>query len=606
MSTARAQVVRPASQSRITLGAIAVVLLTLLAFSPALTAPLLFDDTTAIDHNPTIARLWPPTIALHPPSESPTAGRPIANYSLALNHGLNRAFGIDQRPDPGGPSKTISYHLLNLMLHVMSGLFLLGIVRRSLRTGRFGDDWRHDADLIALLVSAVWMLHPLQTEAVDYLAQRTELLVSFWYMATLYASIRAWDALSTSARNRWYAVGVAACFLGMGSKEVMVSAPVIVVLYDRAFRLSSWHELGTPALRSRRWFYVALFATLLFLAALVAGNPRGGSIGVENGMAWYAYLGSQGWAIPHYLRLSFWPSRLTIDYGYRASAGIPGLFLLVAVGVATLFAWTRPKRWGWLGFCGAWFFCILAPSSSVVPIATEIAAEHRVYLALAAVIVVAVVGARALLRQLARSGGGPTRSKSAVCVVAIAVITGLAALSFQRSTLYRQPEAIWRDAITKEPTNARAWNNLGAVLADLPVPRDSEADSVFRRAVQLDPSYAPALYNLATGAITHRQFGEAEQLLRRVTSLQPDDAPALARLGGVLLMRGDASAAIPYLERAVAHRPDDAGALTTLGIAKQSMGLIPDAAALFQRALQIDPSNGAARAALSRLVSGGP
>ncbi len=195
-------------------------------------------------------------------------------------------------------------------------------------------------------------------------------------------------------------------------------------------------------------------------------------------MPWYAYLNSQGWAIPHYLRLAFWPSGDPRHRLRPAGAGTLGvasrcLLLLGALGVATVIAWTRANRWGWLGFCGAWFFCLLAPSSSFVPIATEIAAERRVYLALAAVIVVVVVGVDAWLQRMTLDKMAEMASTRAIGAGALIVIAVLAVLTFRRSATYQHPDALWTSAIANEPGNARAWNNLGQLLArtDAPVPR---------------------------------------------------------------------------------------------------------------------------------------
>ena len=117
---------------------------------------------------------------------------------------------------------------------------------------------------------------------------------------------------------------------------------------------------------------------------------RARSVGFHLGLPWYEYLYSQAWAIAHYLRLFIWPDQLTLDYGsapIRGLGGVPGFILLFVFGVVTVAAWTRANRWGWVAFLGTLFFFLLAPSSSFVPIATEIAAERRIYLALAAVIV---------------------------------------------------------------------------------------------------------------------------------------------------------------------------------------------------------------------------
>ncbi len=587
-------------------GLLAVVVATVIAFAPALRGPQIFDDMTAIQNNASISHLWP----ISPPLPStPVAGRPVANYSLAINYAVNRVLGVDQSPDPGGADKTISYHLLDILIHVAAGLLLFGIVRRTLLAPRIGERWRHDADAVALLVTALWLLHPIQTEAVDYLAQRSELLVSLCYLATLYASVRAWDAGSDRARRRWYVTGVVACLLGMGSKEVMVSAPLMVVLYDRAFRLESWSAMRSPAMRGRRWFYGALFATLLFLVALMAGSPRGATVGFHHGMSWFRYLVSQGWAIPHYLRLVFWPSGFDLDYGRRAvpiARGLPGLVGLAVLGALTVAAWIRNGRWTWLGFCGAWFFCILAPSSSVVPIVTEIAAERRVYLAIASVFAAIVVGCVFIARRMAahraaRAPTGAPLSGTGAWAVAGAILLVLAAVTFRRSALYSEPAAIWRDAVAKDPTNARAVTNLADILLQSPASAPA-ADSLFRRATVLDTTYADPWYNLAMRQVNGGNKDSAVVLLRRALTITPGHGAALAALTDILLGRGDAAGALRYLGPA-ADSALDGHLLVNLGLAYMGVGQAGQAEATFARAARQDPNDAAALRWLGALMT---
>ena len=445
--------------------AIAVVIATFAAYAPALRAPFVFDDVTSIQENTTIRQLYPPSVPLKPPVMSAVAGRPVVNYSLALNYALNEWLGVDQRADPDGPYKTVGYHLMNLLLHLGCGALIFGVMRRTMRGARIPEAWRVVADPIAAVVTGLWLLDPIQSEAINYVVQRTELIVSLCYVGTLYAAVRAGDAESTKARKGWYVVAMLVCLLGMGSKEVMITAPLMVVLYDRAFRVDSWRALFS-ADRGRLWLYGGLVATCIWTVILVTSGARATSVGFHLGVTWYQYLYSQGWAITHYVRLALWPDALTLDYGQNAITGLralPGLLLLVVFGAVTVWAWMRANRWGWLGFLGAWFFLILAPSSSIVPIRTEIAAERRVYLALAAVLVLLVIGAEWLRRRWAerrdpRWGLG-------------AVGTLLALSTFARSRMYESPEGLWRDTIRKAPSNARAYDNLSAILRQGHPPR---------------------------------------------------------------------------------------------------------------------------------------
>ena len=142
--------------------------------------------------NATIRTLWPASIALRPPNgDLAVSGRPTVNYSLAVNYAINSWLDVDQRPDPDGPNKTVGYHLVNVFLHLGCGLLLLALIRRTLERGPFSDEWTRSAGRMATIVTALWLLHPIQTEAVDYVVQRTELIVSLCYVSTLYAWRRA-------------------------------------------------------------------------------------------------------------------------------------------------------------------------------------------------------------------------------------------------------------------------------------------------------------------------------------------------------------------------------------------------------------------------------
>ena len=132
--------------------------------------------------------------------------------------------------------------LLNIFFHLCTGALLFGIVRRAMRESPIPESWRAIADPLAGAVCAVWLLHPIQSEAINYVVQRTELLASLFYVATLYASLRAWEAHSASSRARWYAAGAFAAVLAMLSKETGITIPLIVILYDRVFNF----RIGAP------------------------------------------------------------------------------------------------------------------------------------------------------------------------------------------------------------------------------------------------------------------------------------------------------------------------------------------------------------------------
>ena len=161
-----------------------------LVYGGSLHAPFVFDDRQSIVDNYSITTLWPPwgdgelPGPLTPPHDISTAGRPLVNLSLALNYHFGHL-------DPTG------YHALNMVLHVLAALLVCTIVRRTLRLAYFAGRFDHVAEVLALVAAIIWTVHPLQTETVEYVTQRTELLVGLFYLATLYGSLRYWEAATS-------------------------------------------------------------------------------------------------------------------------------------------------------------------------------------------------------------------------------------------------------------------------------------------------------------------------------------------------------------------------------------------------------------------------
>ena len=551
----------------------ALVVATVFAYVPALDAPFVMDDEDTIG----ASSMW---IAQ---AGSPTAGRPLVMATLAVNFDVNRALGVDQRRDPDGPHKAVGYRLFNVLLHLLTGALLFGVLRRAMREPAIPEDWRAVSDPIAGIVCALWLLHPIQSEVIDYIVQRSEGLASFFYLATLFASQRAWQG-SRPSRLRWSAIAVFACMLGMASKEIVISAPLAVMLYDRAFRVPSWSALLRPG-NGRGWLYVALWTGCIATFAVLEFGARGETAGVNAHIAWYEYLYTQCWAIAHYLRLVVWPKGLALDYGIDAvhgARGIPGVVLLSAFGAATLAAWTRVARFGWFAFLGSMFFLLLAPSSSVLPIVSEVAAERRIYLALAAVLVLAVVTAEWIRRRFA-PGISPRRAVVGVAGIAIVLALTTAA----RSHTYASTESLWRSAVQAAPDNPRALGNFGWALFKSPVPKLAQAESVFAKAMAQDSTCHFGCLQYAAVLTSAGRLTDAVPLLESELSLNPGNVLAERTLGLVLMKLGDYDRAIPHLERVAARIPK-MDHFVVLGVAYFSVGRRDEAAATFRRTAELD------------------
>jgi protein O-mannosyl-transferase len=529
------------------------------AYATSLTNGFVFDDAPGIVRNTTIRHLTDWRAVLSPPPKAAGAGgRPLVNLTLALNYALG---GLDAR----------GYHLVNLGIHVLAALVLFGLLRRTLARPVLEPRVAGAALPLAAGIALLWALHPLVTESVTFTIQRNESLMGLFYLLTLYAFVRAADAPPGPAA-RWRRAMAAACLLGMLSKEVMATAPVIVVLYDRTFVSGTFREAWR---RHGRW-HLALAATWLPLALLVwRGAERGGTVGFGLGVSSWHYLLTQCRAIVLYLRLAVWPHPLVADYGTavdtRWLAVLPQGLLLVALAGATLLAlWRRPV----IGFAGAWFFAILAPSSSVVPLTTQTMAEHRMYLPLIAVVAAAVLG----LHRLAGRRIFPA-------LLALAPAFGV--LTARRNAAYRDEVTFWRRVIAAEPGNFRAHNDLAIALSSA----GEAADAVeqFRAALRLDPDNTDAHYNLGTEYAVLGQDAAATHEFEETLRLDPASADAEVNLGNVLLRAGRPAEAMTRFKAARHLRPDLVPAAMGIGNSWLKLGRPAEAIDAYQAALRLDP-----------------
>jgi tetratricopeptide (TPR) repeat protein len=544
-----------------------IVIAGLAAYANSFSGPLVFDDIGSITENPTIRHLWPIAPVLAPPAGGLTvSGRPFLNLTLAFNYAL-------------GGAAVRSYHLVNLAIHLLAGLTLFGIVRRTLpaRTG------------LALAIALIWTLHPLQTESVTYVVQRAESLMGLLYLLTLYGFIRYADPIA--GRSGWAVLSIGACFLGMGTKEVMVSAPVIALLYDRTFLSGSFGE----AWRRHRPIFIGLAATWIPLIYLVVGGGggRSGSIGFGVEVSWWDYGLTQFQAIERYLQLAFWPHPLAFEYGTfwvtDFGSTMPGVLLVVALVALTVWALLRRPVWGFLGF---WFFAILAPTS-LVPGTTQMIVEHRMYLALAPLAVAIAVGGDAWATRIFGRRGAAAEARGERIWLAVLLIFGgvCGVLTARRNAVYRTEASLWADTVAKRPKNALAHNNLGAALAKLPG-RLPDAIAEYRKTLQLNPNYPEAHNNLGDAWLeTPGKLAQAIAEYREALRLRPAYAEAHNGLGDAWShVPGKQSEAIAEYQAALQLKPDYASAHNNLGSVWLEMPGRRDAAtAEFATALRLQP-----------------
>ncbi len=510
-----------------------IVAATVLAYFNSLQGPMIFDDISSIQDNPSIRQLWPLSVPLATVPVGAFHTRPIANLSLAINYAI-------------GGLKAWDYHAFNLFIHILAALLLYGLVRRTLMLERCRDTFRQSATGTATAIALIWSVHPLTTSAVTYISQRTELLMALFYLLTLYCLVRG--SISQSAARWWYAAAVIACALGMGSKEVMVSAPLVALLYDRIFLSQSFRQTW-----QRRWIlHLGLIATWLVPAAEFLTTNFAVKRGGGAPLTVFEYLRTQSEVILRYWQLSFWPHPLVLDYLDWPVAHLSLFLVTASLTVTAALAATvwalrfRPA----CGFLGAFFFLILAPTSSFLPLYGEVAAERRMYLALIPIIVLLVIGYQKGFAVAATNCKlTANQSRWIPIVLVTALVTTLGAATARRNEDYRSALAIWSDTAAKRPGNWRAFTEVGTALAA--EGRLTEAISNYQHAVQLKPDYAMAYANWGVALGMQGKLNEAIAQLQQALQINPRSVYAHYNLGLVFSKQGHADLAKGQFEQAL-------------------------------------------------------
>lgn len=551
-------------------------------YGPALGWSFIFDDNDAIVDNMSIRSLWPligttDPGPLNPPNQLPTSGRPLVNLAFAIDYQL-------------GGLNPLGYHAVNLIFHFSCTMLLWAIVRRTLQMPRFSDEFERTGGWLALAVALLWAVHPLQTETVAYATQRTELMMAFFYLGTLYCSLRYWEADCTAPKRKfWLSLAAVACLCGMASKEVMVSAPIILLLFERTFVRGSLME----AVRKSWPLYLGTALTWMLLVALIINGPHSESAGFSAGVSAYSWWLTQAKVFFLYLQLVLcpWPLLIHYELPYFTSIGEAWLYVvpLVAIGIATLvLVW---KNWP-LGFLAAWLAAILAPTF-VVPITSEMAAERRMYLALVTPVVIFVVGGYRFVRAMERGRRGlapveETAASRRKWIVLFATILVLFCItSVTRVSMYKNEINLWLQVLDRYPEDSLAHQSVAALSEKLG--NHAAGLKHYREATRLNPNAAQAHYALGLMLKKDGLYDEAITHFAAAVRTLPANVAIRNNLGVAQFVAGHNDDAIVTFRKTIEVAPNYWTAYQNLGIALRRAGKHQESLNALETAIQINP-----------------
>ena len=570
----------------------------ILIYANSLQVPFYFDDYLQIINVPLVKHF---SYFTNPGSAKAFAGyggflsRYFGYLTFALNYRLN---GLN----------VVGYHLVNLAIHLLASLTLYQLVCLTFRTPFVRDRSTPGssgslAGFTALFAGLLFVVHPIQTQAITYLVQRFASLAAMLYLLALASYIRARLAQHergnfTPTAGVWYLAALATALLAVKSKETSFTLPLVVIIYEFLFFTKE----------PKKKAVVLCSGAMAGVVALLWYRLPGGSLGqilsrldsatrVESTASRMDYLATQCRVLVTYLRLLLVPVGQRLDYDYRIShsfldAGVllSAALLGVLLGTA-IYCLHRSARDGGgasirlrlISFGIFWFFSTISIESSIIPIA-DVIFEHRMYLPSAGLFLAAAAALSCLRGGGILAAGWPGKT---VLACATGVILVLAGFTVARNQLWRDEVSFWQDNASKCPQKARVFLNLGRAQerrGDL-----AGAEGAYRRASALWPGQTDSTINLGLLYTQAGRFAEALAQFQAALTVDPKLAEAHNNIGKIYGSQGQIDQALAEFLQAAQLSPTLAEPYNNIGFVHALRKQYPEALAAYQKCLALDP-----------------
>ena len=559
-----------------------------LSYSNTLKVPFIFDDFPNIVEN----------AFTHDPGNFSSPGklfgtiqgrRYLGFLTLALNYHFNG-------------TQTAGYHAVNIIIHisgaVMLYLFMLNIlsqtggVYRSAKTGM--------ERATALFAGALFVSHPLQTQAVTYIVQRFSSLAALLFLCSLvtYAAARRADQVAGKAAALYIASLVSA-FGAFITKENTVTLPLVLLAYELIFIKQGLKRMAFSVLP------FMILATLVPIQ-LIYSAPAGkfsiegilGAVRLDSDMSRWDYLLTESRALITYLRLILLPVGQRLVYDYPVYPSISNAVVLMSSvvhvtlvgGAIALIKRPVGRRAACVAFGVLFFYLTTLVESSVFPIA-DVVFEHRAYLPAAGIIIALTSLSAELYERM-----GASRAYMVLPAVLIGV---LCFATFSRNDVWKTELSLWQDNVSKSPSHQ--MSRFALADAYYYENRFDEAIRHYAESIRLDPKHIGSYINMGLSYQTLRQYKNAETVYMRAIGIEPGSPVLLVNLANVLGLQGRSDEAISTYLKAIEIAPMFAEAHYNLGFTYFETKRFDEALISFKRALELDPANSDAASFINEL-----
>ncbi len=533
--------------------------------------PFYLDDILSIKENPDIKDLSQ-FLASFGKTPFMHGTRFIGYLSFALNYKIN---GLD----------LVGYHIVNLLIHLISAVLVYIFITFLLQTpvlkqNKSGPDSKA---ALPFVISAIFLVHPVQTQAVTYIVQRLTSLATMFYLL----SIVLYLVWRVKHKNAFSLLGsIVSAVLAMLTKEISFTLPGVIILIEFTFFSGNWKEKVKRVLP----FLPIILVIPIILMAFKGGTTGNSLLPRADGEAFsrLEYFLTEMRVIITYIRLLIFPVNQSIFYDYPVYKNFfePAVLLstfthLAFIVLAVLLIFKRRvfPYGALIGFGIIWFYITLSVESSLIPI-RDIIFEHRLYLPSIGFITSVCTAGYLVLNKV-------TNKKIYQSIPAIVVILVLCIITYNRNNLWNNKLSMWRDVVEKAPKHTTALISLSSALIDNGL--YDEAEKYLRKLLRIDPNYERAYYNLGYIYAKKKKPEEARQYFLKTIEINPAFYKAYNNLGSIYLSEGDYERAFESFKKALKINPYDPTIYYNLGNLFYKNNRLEKAKELYSRAIELNP-----------------
>ena len=537
-----------------------------LVYSNTFNVPLQFDDIYHVQHKRQIRHLdnfskikaW-----------TNVGTRPVAMFTMALNYHW-------------GEENVKGYHIINFIFHIITGWLVYLLTKQILSlNGIKTKEWLiRNKNVFSFLVALLFVVHPMQTQAVTYIIQRFTIMAALFYLLCVLMYIKGRVSHIEEGFGgktiMYYSLTLIALILGVLSKQIAVTLPITLIMTE----LLLIRDKNGNLQKKFAYTLSGLVASGIIIGLLVVGLPR-----ETEDVSREVYLVTSLKVMVKYIQMMIVPIGQNLDHDIKASESIFGLKELVSLGILLgliYLGYYMIKRDKLVSYGIFWFFITLSVESTIIPI-RDFMFEHRMYLPSFGFFLAAATGLSYIPSSVSL---GKQKVPAMVLLVALFIlITAIAA--YARNTVWQTSMSLWSDSVKKSPGKARPWMWQGIAYSD---EKDYQnAKKCFDKSIELMPEFSMGYFNRGNVYKELNEYQKAIEDYTKAIKYKKDYDMAYFNRGVVESKIGKKKEAILDYDNAIKYNPDNALAFYNRGNAYRVLKKYDEALSDYNNAIELNP-----------------